>query len=508
MSAPEEENKQMEADSGRALEKKKTRGKEKGAKDDQVGRFASAIEQSVIPEGIKINPATPDADYEVEYVYGYRTFDCRQNLKYTSSGKATFMAAALGVILDPETNKMQVYGGVETKMEAKGTADDTKFHMDDILSLDISLDRKTIVTGQVGYQPSIHVWDAETCEQITMFRLKEGSRGVSAIAISPCQRYVTYVDLHNDHHVGIFNIKKGKELLYIEGSKDKISHVQWSKMPNDLRFVTVGERDIKFWNPADASKRLSVKGTFGTKGKQTSMTCCTFDDEGFCYSAGANGYIMVWDQNSSLERTLKAHAGEVGAIVAEGGKLISGGKDNKIVIYNNANGDYTLDKVIDFDSSYPKAIDFFQGKILVGLRNGSILEINAETEEKKSLLSSHHEGEAWGLHIIHDKGQFLTVGDDNKLMLFDYENMKFIRKGTLGKKPIDRVRAKQSTASTLSAYPPNQQGRAIAHNPVNDHVAVSNNMGKVTIRHIEDLDTKLFTLKDAQEWCETIRYSP
>jgi len=96
------------------------------------------------------------------------------------------MSAALGIILKPEDNTMQVYGGIESKMEAKNEADDTKVHMDDILSLDISLDRKVIVTGQVGFAPSIHVWDAETCEQICMFRTKEGSRGIAAVAISPC----------------------------------------------------------------------------------------------------------------------------------------------------------------------------------------------------------------------------------------------------------------------------------------------------------------------------------
>lgn len=125
--------------------------------------FSSTLEQSIIPD-VKPNPAAPDQDFEVEYVYGYRTFDCRQNLKYTSTGKAAFMAAALGVILDPEANTMKVYGGTETAMVAKNVADDSKTHVDDILSLDISLDRKTIVTGQVGFAPSVHVWDAETLE--------------------------------------------------------------------------------------------------------------------------------------------------------------------------------------------------------------------------------------------------------------------------------------------------------------------------------------------------------
>ena len=71
------------------------------------------------------------------------------------------MVAALGIILDTEKNEMKVFGGGETKMEAKNVADDSKYHMDDILSLDLSADRKTVVTGQVGKAPSVHVWDAE-----------------------------------------------------------------------------------------------------------------------------------------------------------------------------------------------------------------------------------------------------------------------------------------------------------------------------------------------------------
>lgn len=206
------------------------------------------------------------------------------------------MVAALGIILDTEANTMRVFGGNETKMVAKNEADDSKCHMDDILSLDISADRKSVVTGQVGKAPSVHVWDAETAEPKFTFKLKEGARGVAGISISPCLRYVACVDLHNDHHVVIYNIKRNKQLLHLEGSKDKIIHVAWSKKADDLRFVTVGLKEIKFWNPADATKRLFTKGTFGTKAKMTTFTCATFDNEGVCYSAGLNGMIYCWDQ--------------------------------------------------------------------------------------------------------------------------------------------------------------------------------------------------------------------
>ena len=118
------------------------------------------------------------------------------------------------------------------------------------------------------------------------FKLKEGSRGIAAVGLSPCLRYVAAVDMHNDHHVIIHNIKRNKQLLHIEGSKDIIIHLAWSKKPDDLRFCTIGLKEIKFWNPADATKRLSVKGTVGTKAKMTSFSCVTFDYEGNAYTGG------------------------------------------------------------------------------------------------------------------------------------------------------------------------------------------------------------------------------
>lgn len=72
------------------------------------------------------------------------------------------MVAALGVVMDTTTSNQKFYGGKEVAMEAKHESDDSQFHRNDIISLDISTDRKTVVTGQVGKTPSVHVWDAET----------------------------------------------------------------------------------------------------------------------------------------------------------------------------------------------------------------------------------------------------------------------------------------------------------------------------------------------------------
>ena len=54
---------------------------------------------------IEVNKEKPDEEFEIEHVYGFRTFDCRQNLRYTANGQVVYMVAALGVVLDQDKNE-------------------------------------------------------------------------------------------------------------------------------------------------------------------------------------------------------------------------------------------------------------------------------------------------------------------------------------------------------------------------------------------------------------------
>ena len=46
----------------------------------------------------------PDATLELEYVYGYRCHDVRDNLRYDSQGMVLYHTAALGISLNPLEN--------------------------------------------------------------------------------------------------------------------------------------------------------------------------------------------------------------------------------------------------------------------------------------------------------------------------------------------------------------------------------------------------------------------
>lgn len=89
-----------------------------------------------------------------------------------------------------------------------------------------------------------------------------------------------------------------------------------------------------------------------------------------------------------------------------------------------ANGVFRLEKFVDISASFPRSIDFFNGNLLVGLRNGSILEfkdvMTTDSPAETCLVQSHFEGEIWGLEVVPAQNKVLTCGDDNKIMMYDY----------------------------------------------------------------------------------------
>lgn len=298
----------------------------------------------------------------------------------------------------------------------------------------------------------------------------------------------------------------------MNGGTDRILDIAWSKRPDDLRFATVSPKAVTFYHPADVTKRLKQPGVMGRNTASTGLTCIAFDEEGWCYSGGDNGQIHVWSDACQVVKAIKAHSAGVTGITADGGKIVSGGKDKRICIISAQGGNFKLDKYVDFSSSFPKSIDMFNGNLLVGLRNGTIAEFKnvlAESTEEKTLMKSHFEGEIWGLELVPDQNKVITSGDDNMVMVFDYEEKKFDRKGTVSDhRSENKEKVKAVTASSMSVYPPNQQARAICYSKKLNHLVICSNMGKVSVRDFSDLDKKICTLKEAEEWCEVARYSP
>ena len=406
------------------------------------------------------------------------------------------MTAALGVILNHGDNTQKFFGGGEVENTSKITANDMTGHTNDIMCIKLNSDRTLAATGQVGSTPVVFKWCALTGECKGRFKLPKGSRGVNAIAWSKDGDYIACVDLHNDHNVYCIKTSDMTLAWKQKGGPDKVHDVEFATDSN--RFVTVGTKHCYFWDAAsgDGDKK---KGIFNGN-SMTSFCCAAWGENDTCYTGGANSKIYKWTgENRMCQGTFDVHKkGFVCTLKFADGKLYSGAKDGDIHEVDVAEG--TSLRSWSF-GNLVRAVDVMGGNMLAGLRNGDIWLRPLDGGEGSVIMSSHNDGEVWGL-ACHG-GKVITSGDDNQVIVWDPEK----RMKEASYSVTDTAGAhKRGGASTLSSLPPNQQSRCVASGT--EHIAISGNDGTVYVRAVGDYSTNVATLTDAKEWNEVIAFSP
>jgi len=76
----------------------------------------------------------------------------------------------------------------------------------------------------------------------------------------------------------------------------------------------------------------------------------------------------------------------------------------------------------------PRSVDFSKF-LLIGLRNGSILEYDINRNIKEVIMHSHHDGELWAVTLIEERNVLVTAADDNKILMHDFQTRKCVQKG-------------------------------------------------------------------------------
>jgi WD40 repeat protein len=442
--------------------------------------------------------SAPSLQLEIEYVYGYRVFDSRQNLFYTSNpNSVVYMVAALGVILDKNSNTQRFFGGGPIKT-AKG-------HSDDITALAIHPNRDLVATGEVGANPKVYVWSASNPEsgQVSEFSLGRGRRGISCLGFSHDGKYLAVADLHNDHYVSVWDISTSTASKTAEskGGPDKILDLAWNR--SSYVFCTAGIKHIKFWE-LDNGVLKENRGIFGQAGEQSNMTSVQWLSDGTAVTGAGNGQLYHWS-GKELQKTVQVHGtGQaVHSLIIVNDRILSGGKDNKVVELSSSFAvvkEHTL-------PSYPRALDLHRDNILVGTRDGSITEIKSDGT-KTVLMESHNDGEVWGLAVDSTNNLVVSAGDDNQIKVWSIQQRKSIATGVIDEKKGPQRKAGYG-ASTLATTGTNQQARSVALNNLNGHVAIGLNDGRVSIRtSVKAINNEVKSITDAKEWIEVIHYSP
>jgi WD40 repeat protein len=354
----------------------------------------------------EVNTEKPDETMQLEYVYGYRCQDSRQNVYFNPDGNIVYMTACLGVMLNISDNTQLFFGGGEVANESKQVSSDQNHHSNDIMCLKVNVngDRNWAVSGQVGKSPAVFVWNTATGEKRQRIKLNRNSRQVTACAISKDGSKIATADGSNDHIVSIWDVDSGSMEFSDKGSPDPIFDLCFTQKDGDYTLWSAGIKDHMAVYTSEKGKK---KCLFGSN-PRTSMVCCTADDQGRCYSGAANALIYVWNGQQCV-KTMGFHGkGFVGAINWVDGKLYSGGKDGRVCIINPET--FECENAFQFPA-LPRALDAQGSNIIVGLRTGSIVKLDTESGNMETVQQSHNSGEVWGLDT--DDALVYTTGDDN-----------------------------------------------------------------------------------------------
>jgi WD40 repeat protein len=154
-------------------------------------------------------------------------------------------------------------------------------------------------------------------------------------------------------------------------------------------------------------------------------------------------------------------------------------------------------------------------------------------------LQSHHDGELWGLAVSPSGNEIATIGEDNKLMIWDPRTHKLLRSGPISSEPIEGVarrviRRAASTTNGLSQFflcfsmfdllnrvgvteVQARCGRSVSWSPDGRHIAAGLNTGCVSIYDAHSLN--VLVTRDLnnfgkpkssipENWISDLKYSP
>uniref|UniRef100_A0A1I8F8N8 WD_REPEATS_REGION domain-containing protein n=1 Tax=Macrostomum lignano TaxID=282301 RepID=A0A1I8F8N8_9PLAT len=253
----------------------------------------------------------PDCQLQLEWVYGSRGSDCRNNLIYLeSSGELVYFMAAVVVLHD-------VNGGTQRHYTE---------HTDDVHCIAVHPDRNTLATGQSSGHRKVQGQGAYPCLTLHVIGEQDFQRAVCCVAFSSYDKgeLLCAVDEANDHHLSVWDWKAEKRLCQAKASKEPIMDVEFNPQePNAI--VSCGRGQISFWTIDDARNLEAKRGTF----KQRDMWP-VFP----CFKQSMNGGT---GRNKITRELSGAHSDAVFSLTfLRDGRLVSGGRAGRLVLWDDS----------------------------------------------------------------------------------------------------------------------------------------------------------------------------
>lgn len=392
-----------------------------------------------------VSREAPVISVKLDWVHGYSAQEnSRNNVRFTPSSKSNLSGRHDEIIYPAAA--VCVLHNTKTKTQRHLVA-----HTDDVLSLCVHPTLPIAASGEIGKQPKIVLWDLEAAEPICVLKGFH-QRGVLLLVFLSTEQLVSVGD-DEDHSIALYESKDSWKSAILKTTMKGNKAVPFSiatpsggsSASNAKQFAICGQKIVDFWtfeNGALSSK----KGLLGKKGTQQAFLTIEF------ISKGAGGMVsavvgtadgnLYQFSGRDLSAVVAAHKGPVTALYYAAGMLVSGGKDGKVVVWDDKiqkiAGPFDIGDVVSpiTNSMHYKSVRSCclspdKRSILIGTEASEIYEIDSKSGKNFASndphVKGHFIGELWGMAVHPSKLQFSTVGDDKSLRIWDLLAHKELR---------------------------------------------------------------------------------
>eukprot|EP00961_Rhodomonas_salina_P117884 1586509-Rhodomonas_salina.1 len=176
----------------------------------------------------------PDEELSLDFVHGYRGWDCLNNVFYTVTDEILYFAGTVGLVLEPVSRRQKQYVGPPSKRVSQ------------ICSLAMHPGGSIVATAERALNPTIYIWDLSTLA--TVRELTDAHQGgVSAMSFSKDGKRLVTAGMGQGHVVAVWewkNDKKNSPLCTQSLKTPKIFALGYN--PRDDVIVACGVSMIEF----------------------------------------------------------------------------------------------------------------------------------------------------------------------------------------------------------------------------------------------------------------------
>lgn len=416
----------------------------------------------------------PMESAQLEYAYGFRAHDSRNNLFYTALGDVVYPTAAMCVLYNRQAHT-QVF------MVSNPAGDQQQGHTDEITCLARHPNGIIFASGEVGRNPKILIWSSNSLSRPIGVIQGYFKKAIVSATFSRDGSKLCAVDCDVDHKIGLYDWKTGELISRCGGSPEKIVSIAWSTFQDYI--VTMGVKHCKFWATDPLKGRKAV---FSKRGTIQTALCCGFPAADTTVVGTQDGSLYLFRGYQLGTNARHVHK-VTQSIVATRDMLISAGSEG-IVKFWTADLSMLLRSVTIEHPYVPKAciksMHLLGKMLLLGARSGEVYEMNTTSYSYNLLFQGHAYGAIWGLDVHPNDHKVCTAGDDGTIRVWDVPSRRLVVSRELG-----------------------TQARSVAYHPDGTHISVGLAGGGIIVFSSDSLDT-VHLRKDREQPIGVLKYSP